>query len=57
MFKQEKENLKRLILELESPALLPELCGLQVDLKNAEAIKFSGMGERVHGRSRVKGEV
>lgn len=53
MFEEEKENLKRLLLEPEFPALLPELSGIQVNLKNAKANKFSGMGGGVHGTGKV----
>ena len=57
MFEQEQEDLQRLLLELDLPALLPEFGGLQVDFKNAEANEFSGMGSRVHGTGRVSREV
>jgi len=57
MFKEEEENLKRLLLELEFPALFPELGSLQVNLKNSETNEFSGMGSGVHGEGMVSGEV
>jgi hypothetical protein len=49
MFEEEKEYLIRLLLELEFPALFPEFGGVQINLKNAETNKSSGMGGSVHG--------